>query len=90
VEGLLPERILLPRRFCTGMTSGYLARSLGAALPELRRVLGGETVLGRMGIVDPACLREAVERFDGAGGTDGVLLFFTLQTEVWLRAHALQ
>ena len=47
-----------------------------------------DPVLAELGIVDPGALRAAVERFIAHADVNlGVQLYFTLQTELWVRAR---
>lgn len=90
MRGLVPEDVLAPRATRTGVTSGYSHRWVRDVLPgRLRDLMARPLLLAELGIVDPAALRTAAERY----ATDGdawirVNLFNTLQTEAWLRAHA--
>ena len=90
VRGLVPDVVLAPRSVRTGVTGAYFDRSMRAAFPTLAGVAFREPLLAELGIVDPVMLRRASEAYlrDGWGGAQtGVCLFFTLQTELWLRGH---
>jgi len=51
-------------------------------------LLGSELRLAELGVVEPAALRRAVDRFMSDGGEfERVALFHTLKTELWLRAR---
>jgi asparagine synthase (glutamine-hydrolysing) len=87
MHGLLPDSVLAPRPHRTGVPILYLLRSLRDALvarPDLR----GAAALAEAGIVDPAAFRRALDAFERRGEyRTGVLIFFTLQAEAWLRAR---
>jgi asparagine synthase (glutamine-hydrolysing) len=88
VRGLLPDEVLAPRTHRTGTTAGYFVRTMQSELPGLMAHLRS-FALADVGIVDADALRGAAARFlahprpDGEAGN----LFFTLQTELWLRAQ---
>jgi asparagine synthase (glutamine-hydrolysing) len=87
VAGLLPDDVLAPRRYRTGMTTAYLRRELESALRQYRDEYLRDTLLADLGILRPAALTKAIDGyFDGGDPTIGVQLFFTLQTELWLRS----
>lgn len=87
-RGLLPAHVLAPRRNRTGVTSGYFSRSMREHLPLLVAEATRDSLLADLGIIEPAQLRQAADRY--LAGTDqsiGGPLFFTIQTERWLRAR---
>jgi asparagine synthase (glutamine-hydrolysing) len=89
VRGLLPDDVLAPRRYRTGMTTGYFQREMREALPQLRERWLHSPVLADVGIVEPATLLREVDRFLESGDMNlGVNLFFTIQTEIWLRTRS--
>jgi hypothetical protein len=60
-----------------------------AALPRLRDGVLRDPVLSELGIVDRAALHRGIDGYLArpSAGT-GVQLFFTLSTELWLRARS--
>jgi asparagine synthase (glutamine-hydrolysing) len=89
VQGLLPDDVLAPRRYRTGMTTGFFERHMRAELPELRERVLRNPILSELGIIDPVTLNRSIDEYFAVpnAGT-GVQIFFTLSTELWLRAHA--
>lgn len=89
VRGLLPDSLLAPRAYRTGVTSGYSRRAMRACYPALfADLLRSPLQLAQLGIVDPALLERAVNQFMEHGGEfERVALFHTLKTELWLRAR---
>lgn len=90
MRGLLPDHVLAPRAYRTGVTAGYSRRQMRAHYPALfDALLGSELRLAELGVVEPAALRRAVDRFMSDGGEfERVALFHTLKTELWLRARS--
>lgn len=87
-RGLLPDDVLAPRRYRTGMTTAYFQREMRNALTAPTGQVLTDPVLAELGIVDPGALRAAVERFIAHADVNlGVQLYFTLQTELWVRAR---
>ncbi len=89
VRGLLPDHLLAPRAYRTGVTSGYSNREMRADYPALfRELFRSPLQLAELGIVDRAALERAVDQFMEQGGEfERVSLFHTLKTELWLRAR---
>ena len=89
MKGMLPDEVLLPRRFKTGLTRDYLLRSVREEFPRHAAAMSRESVLGDLGIIDPSKLVRAVAdcASDPAGWVAGNL-YFTIQAEHWLRARA--
>lgn len=88
VRGIIPEEVLAPRAFKTGVPRGYLARQMDRAfLPMFAEVFAAPSELYAMGIVDIAALRRAA---DDIGPRPNhiirVQLFLTLQAELWIRS----
>ena len=88
MRGLLPERLLAPRERRTGTTSDYFKRSLQgpgrAVIDDALR----EPRLAQLGIVDPTALQRAWDYYLKSGNEEtGLRIFFTVQTELWLRAR---
>lgn len=89
VRGLLPERVLAPRRTKTGTTNYAFLRAMRRDFSPLAEVAFKKPILPELGIVDLPCLREAVEDFNrGMGAPIASQLYFTMQTELWLRGRA--
>jgi asparagine synthase (glutamine-hydrolysing) len=88
MRGLLPDRLLAPRPHRTGITSGYFNRCLqGAGRPVVESVLQN-SILASMGMIEPKTLARAWEYYLGSGDDEvGVRVYFTVQTELWLREH---
>ncbi len=87
-RGLVPDEILAPREMRTGVTSGYFERALAFELPGLAPLVAEDSALVALGIVDgEAFARAARGVARGGGGSFGVAMFYTVQVELWLRAH---
>lgn len=87
-SGLVPAEVLAPRRSRTGTTTGYYRQRLLAELPELARRVLPLSALADLGILCPAAFADAVQRSVRAGVQEfDVALFYTIQAELWLRAH---
>ena len=87
MRGLLPASVLASRPTRTGVTSGYFDRSMRDGFGRLSGLLD-HPVLEELGIIDAARLRDSVSAYLRSGdGNLGVRLYFTLQTELWLRAN---
>lgn len=88
MEGLMPPEVLAPRSHRTGLTTGFSRRRMKEAFPALLESFFGQPIrLAGLGIVDPAALRAAADRYLG-GDRDEFLrmnLFYTMKTEFWLR-----
>jgi len=88
MKGMLPEEVLLPRLYKTGLTQDYLLRCVQREFPTHASALRRESVLGDLGIIDPSGLPGAVnECARDRGGWVAGQLYFTFQTEYWLRAR---
>ncbi|HEX6533538.1 MAG TPA: asparagine synthase-related protein [Gemmatimonadaceae bacterium] len=88
VRGLLPDVVLAPRPARTGGTGGYFDRSMRERFPALQNEMLSDSVLVRAGIIDAYRFRQLGTSYvKGGSGQLGVNLFFTLQTELWLRAR---
>lgn len=89
VQGLLPARVLAPRPRRTGLAVGYAGRQMRQSYAaEFEATLRAPLVLAELGIISPDRLRKAVADYLSRGGAlVGMQLFFTLQTEWWLRAR---
>jgi hypothetical protein len=85
---MLPDDVLLPRRYKTGLTKDYLLRSVREEFPRHAAALARESALADLGIIDPSMLARAVA--ECASDRDGWVtgnLYFTFQAEYWLRAR---
>ena len=90
VTGLLPERLLAPRSAKTGTTGAYFDRSMREGFPSLCQEFLRCSELEASGMIDAEELRQSATAYlqqRAANGQVGVNLFFTLQAELWLRAH---
>jgi asparagine synthase (glutamine-hydrolysing) len=89
VQGLLPPAVLAPRATKTGLTSGYFARSMREGLPALCDEMLRSSVLVDAGIIDAGEFRRASIAYlrGECGDSVGANLYFTVQTELWLRAR---
>ena len=90
MRGLLPEHVLTPRTHRTGVTSGYLDRSMRSGLaPLLNEAFGSTSLLAEAGIVDVKQLRRSTAQYlRRQYPTTAVELLMTLNAELWLRSHA--
>ena len=88
MEGLLPPSVLARRSYRTGVTVGFSRRRMREAYPGLvERLFARPLLLADLGIVEPAKLRDAAQRFF-AGDRDEFLrvnLFYAMKVEFWLR-----
>jgi asparagine synthase (glutamine-hydrolysing) len=88
MQGLLPDHVLAPRRFRTGITSSYSDRQMRASFPPLMHYLVKDSILGELGVIDPSAIRANWDRFTRTGNNSlKIPLFLTLQAELWLRAR---
>jgi asparagine synthetase B (glutamine-hydrolysing) len=88
MKGMLPDDVLLPRLYKTGLTQDYLLRCVQREFPTHASALRRESVLGDLGIIDPSGLARAVnECARDRGGWVAGQLYFTFQTEYWLRGR---
>jgi asparagine synthetase B (glutamine-hydrolysing) len=89
MRGLLPDSILAPRTARTGVTGGYFARSMREHLPAIVEAEFKNSLLESAGVIDALEFRRAVSEYArGVQSNFSVALFFTLQSELWLRSHA--
>lgn len=88
VAGLVPAPVLAPRPHRTGITSAYFLRQLrGPARPLFESLLAAP-LLASMGMIDATRLRRAWEHVLVHDDDEtGARIFFTLQTELWLRSR---
>jgi hypothetical protein len=88
MKGLLPEDVLLPRLYKTGLTRDYLMRCVQEEFPTHAAALRRESALGDLGVIDPSGLSRAVdESATDANGWVAGHLYFTFQAEYWLRSR---
>jgi asparagine synthase (glutamine-hydrolysing) len=88
-RGLLPDGVLAPRRFRTGMTTGYSDRAMRAeATAALFREAFSGSVMHELGMLHDREILGYYESYLRTGRTESrAALFTTLQTELWLRAR---
>ena len=88
MRGLLPDSILQARAKRTGETGGYFTRSMRQHLPTMVETLFGQSLLAQAGVIDAMVFRQSASEYArGVQSNFAVGLFFTLQTELWLRSH---
>lgn len=88
MRGLLPDSVLRTRTTRTGVTGGYFARSMRERLPAMVDEFFGESLLAQSGVIDALAYRRSVSEYArGVESSFAVALYFTLQTELWLRSH---
>ena len=88
MHGLLPDEVLGPRPFRTGITSAYSDRRMRESYPALMDTLQGPLRLEELGIVDRQALDGAWADFLRTGANDlKIPIFLTLQVELWLRGR---
>lgn len=91
VAGLLPDQILAPRPRKTGTSEGYFDTWIRHFFDSEFAGLFHDPLLAQLGIVDPRRLRDAWSRYFRSGsGELGAPLYFTLETELWLRGHVVR
>lgn len=88
-RGLVPDAVLAPRRSRTGTTEGYYRQRLLRELPGLARRVLPLSALADLGIAEPSAFAGAVQRSMQRGVQEmDVAIFYTLHTELWLRARS--
>jgi asparagine synthase (glutamine-hydrolysing) len=88
MKGMLPEEVLWPRLYKTGLTKDYLMRSVQQEFPVHAAALRRESVLADLGVIDPTHLTKAIsESASDKKGWIAAHLYFTFQVEYWLRAR---
>jgi asparagine synthetase B (glutamine-hydrolysing) len=88
MRGLLPDSILATRATRTGVTGGYFARSMREHLPAMVDASFDHSLLESAGVIDAIAFRRAVSDYArGVQSNFSVGLYFTLQSELWLRSH---
>jgi asparagine synthetase B (glutamine-hydrolysing) len=89
MEGLIPGDVLAPRRRRTGVVGECFKRGMQADYARLLQCVIDSSVLAALGIIEPTTWRRAAADCLSHAWNDDVAsaLFFTLQTELWLRAR---
>lgn len=96
MRGLVPDSVLAPRQYKTGVPRGYFHRQMAAGFAgAAKRVFGADDatppstiLLAELGIVDLANFRQALEAYRvSEDHLTGVQLFLTVEAELWLRAR---
>jgi len=89
MDGLLPREVLAPRAQRTGSTAGFSRRRMREAYPALlKRLFAQPLRLAELGVVDPAALKAAADRWAaGADESVRVGLFDAMRVEFWLRGR---
>lgn len=88
MRGLLPDKVLAPRTHRTGTTNAYFLRELRRAAWPVAETLLPNLRLAELGIVDPAIYRRAWDHLLQHDDDElAVRVFFTLQSELWLRSR---
>jgi asparagine synthase (glutamine-hydrolysing) len=87
MAGLLPDAVLAPRGYRTGITSGFSRKRMREAYPALlERLFEQPLRLADLGIVQESSLRTAAEHwFDRGSEAIRMNLFHTMRVEFWLR-----
>ncbi|MEZ4417132.1 MAG: asparagine synthase-related protein [Gemmatimonadota bacterium] len=91
-RGLAPDAVLAPRPYRTGVTSAYAERQIRLAFPGLlRRLLERPLALEGLGIIRAEPFRQACAPLLEERGIpniqDVMAIYYTLQTELWLRSQ---
>ncbi|HEX5438676.1 MAG TPA: asparagine synthase-related protein [Gemmatimonadaceae bacterium] len=88
MAGLLPEHVLAPRPYRTGVPVRYLTRALRDEIPRLLGDMTPAPLLADLGIIDPAVLRAAwADAMRRADAHAMIAVYVTVEAEYWLRAH---
>ena len=89
MQGLLPAHVLAPRAHRTGVTSAYFLRQMRGPGRPLVEAMLQDPLLASIGMIDAPRLRRAwAHVLEHDDDETGARIFFTLQAELWLRAHA--
>lgn len=89
MRGLLPDVVLASRPQRTGITTAYFFRQLRSTARPTIDALLQDPFLASLGMIDATRLRDAwahLQRHDDS--ETAARLWFTVQAELWLRAHA--
>jgi len=88
MRGLLPDEVLAPRRFTTGVIVRQFTAAMRTRYPELLTSVLEAPALGELGLIQPDVLRRCHREYLGHGDEDVALaLFSTLHAELWLQAR---
>jgi len=88
MRGLLPDSVLRTRTTRTGVTGGYFTRSMREHLPAMVDEFFDRSLLGQAGVINAQLFRSSVNEYArGVESNFAVSMYFTLQTELWLRSH---
>lgn len=91
IKGLVPDAVIAPRPYRTGVTSGIAARAFDQELPGVvARLMEQPLQLAALGIVDErrfsdTCGAILAKKRVSENAVIGV--FYTTQAELWVRAH---
>jgi asparagine synthase (glutamine-hydrolysing) len=91
LAGVLPAEHLANRTARTGLPGTYLRRTLAATLPDWWARTGGNLALADLGLVDPAGVKDALDRFVANAKWDtgsGMEVFDVLLADAWIRTHS--
>ena len=97
MRGLIPESVLRPRPYKTGVPRGYFHRQMAKGFTAVAKgVFGAEprstpttVALAELGVLDLQAFRRALSEYeDSEDHLTGVQLFLTVGAELWLRARA--
>lgn len=89
MRGLLPDEVLAPRRFKTGVIVNTVVTGMRERYPKLLTSLLDSPVLGELGLIQPRALQRAYGEYLRHGDPDvGLALCSTAQVELWLRARS--
>jgi asparagine synthase (glutamine-hydrolysing) len=95
MRGLIPDSVLAPREYKTGVPRGYFHRQMASGFRQLVRRVFGEggsgtraSMLAEGGVIELPAFFSALDRYESGGDhLTGVQLFLTVGAELWLRAH---
>jgi asparagine synthase (glutamine-hydrolysing) len=89
MRGLLPDEVLAPRPFKTGLTNVFFEQGFSARMSPLAAgAFDDSSRLAALDMVDVGKLREAVAEYERSHDSAiGICLFQALQAELWLRAR---
>ena len=89
MQGLLPDSVLRTRTTRTGVTGGYFSRSMREHLPAMIDEFFDKSLLAEAGVINARAYRESASAYaKGVESNFAVSLYFTLQTELWMRGHS--
>ena len=83
----LPAAVIAPRAARTGTTDGHFRRRMVRELPGIVSRVLHRLALAELGVLDPALLASAVDRYLRANDVEaGAAIFATIEAERWLRS----